>query len=48
MPTQSPSETEPPTALAILYLEDGTKMIGKSFGCHKAVEGEVRIFLSYF
>ena len=34
-------DTEPPTALARLYLEDGTTLVGKSFGCHESVEGEV-------
>lgn len=41
MSTQSDGSVKPPTALATLYLEDGTKMVGKSFGAHKAVEGEV-------
>lgn len=41
MATQSSGDTEPPTALATLYLEDGTKLTGKSFGCHESVEGEV-------
>ena len=39
--TQSSGDTEPPTALARLYLEDGTTLVGKSFGCHESVEGEV-------
>lgn len=39
--TQSSGDTEPPTALAKLYLEDGTTLVGKSFGCHESVEGEV-------
>ena len=39
--TQSSGDTEPPTALATLYLEDGTKLTGQSFGSHEAVEGEV-------
>lgn len=39
--TQSSGDVEPPTALANLYLEDGTKLTGQSFGCHEAVEGEV-------
>jgi len=41
MATQSNGDASPPTALATLYLEDGTKMVGKSFGAHKSVEGEV-------
>ena len=41
MSTQSSSEAGPPTALATLYLEDGTKMVGKSFGAHTSVDGEV-------
>ena len=39
--TQSSGDAEPPTALARLYLEDGTTLVGKSFGCHESVEGEV-------
>ena len=39
--TQSSGDAEPPTALAKLYLEDGTTLVGKSFGCHESVEGEV-------
>lgn len=42
MPTQSSDDVEKPTALAKLYLEDGTTLTAKSFGCHKSVEGEVR------
>lgn len=45
MATQSGSNTEPPVAVAILHLEDGTSITGKSFGCHKAVEGEVCFLL---
>jgi hypothetical protein len=41
--TQSGDDVEPPTALAKIHLEDGTTLTGKSFGAHKAVEGEVRI-----
>ena len=40
--TQSGDDVEPPTALAKLYLEDGTTLTAKSFGCHTSVEGEVR------
>ena len=40
--TQSGDDTKKPTALAKLYLEDGTTLTGKSFGCHESVEGEVR------
>ena len=39
--TQSSGDTEAPTAQATLYLEDGTKLTGQSFGCHESVEGEV-------
>ena len=42
MATQSGDDAKKPTALAKLHLEDGTTLIGKSFGCHKSVEGEVR------
>lgn len=50
MATQSSGDTNPPTALATLYLEDGTKLTGQSFGCHESVEGEVSetlLFLLY-
>ena len=39
--TQSSGDTEAPTALATLHLEDGTKLTGQSFGCHESIEGEV-------
>jgi hypothetical protein len=39
--TQSSSDTQRPTLSAKLFLEDGTVLTGKSFGCHTAVEGEV-------
>ena len=42
MSPRSGDDAQPPTALAKLYLEDGTVLTGRSFGCHKAVEGEVR------
>lgn len=41
MPSQSSDDAAKPTALAKLYLEDGTTLLAKSFGCHKSVEGEV-------
>jgi len=41
MGTRSTDNHKPPTALATLHLEDGTKLVGKSFGCHESVEGEV-------
>ena len=44
--TQSGDDTEPPTALAKLHLEDGTTLTAKSFGCHTSVEGEVRSLLA--
>ena len=40
--TQSGDDTQKPTALAKLHLEDGTTIVGTSFGSHEAVEGEVR------
>jgi hypothetical protein len=40
--TQSGSDAHRPTLSAKLFLEDGTILTGKSFGCHTAVEGEVR------
>eukprot|EP00522_Entomoneis_paludosa_P006834 CAMPEP_0172438874 /NCGR_PEP_ID=MMETSP1065-20121228/7_1 /TAXON_ID=265537 /ORGANISM="Amphiprora paludosa, Strain CCMP125" /LENGTH=1491 /DNA_ID=CAMNT_0013187469 /DNA_START=66 /DNA_END=4541 /DNA_ORIENTATION=- len=39
--TQSGNDATKPTALAKLYLEDGTVLTGTSFGCHKSIEGEV-------
>jgi hypothetical protein len=39
--TQSSNDTQRPTLSAKLFLEDGTVLTGKSFGCHTAVEGEV-------
>jgi len=42
MSTQSGDDTKPPSALATLYLEDGSKFVGRSFGSHEAaVDGEV-------
>lgn len=40
--TQSGDDAGPPTALAKLYLEDGSTFTGLSFGSHTSVEGEVR------
>lgn len=42
MATQSGDNAERATVLAKLHLEDGTTLIGKSFGCHESAEGEVR------
>ena len=39
--TQSSGDTQPPSALAVLHLEDGTTLTGRSFGSHESVEGEV-------
>lgn len=45
MATQSGDDAKPPTALATLYLEDGSKFVGRSFGSHEAaVDGEVSSF----
>jgi len=42
MSTQSGDDVKPPSALATLYLEDGSKFVGRSFGSHEAaVDGEV-------
>ena len=42
MSTQSGDDAKPPSALATLYLEDGSKFVGRSFGSHEAaVDGEV-------
>jgi hypothetical protein len=40
--TQSGDDATRPTALAKIFLEDGTELTGRSFGSHEAVEGEVR------
>ena len=43
--TQSGDDAAPPTALATLYLEDGSSFVGRSFGSHEAaVDGEVSFF----
>mmetsp|Transcript_14691 Transcript_14691/g.20977 ORF Transcript_14691/g.20977 Transcript_14691/m.20977 type:complete len:1534 (-) Transcript_14691:123-4724(-) len=41
MSTQSNDNTTPPSALATIHLEDGTSLVGRSFGSHESVEGEV-------
>jgi len=41
MSTQSSGDTKPPSALATIHLEDGTSLVGRSFGAHTSVEGEV-------
>lgn len=48
MSTQSGDDVKPPSALATLYLEDGSKFVGRSFGSHEAaVDGEVRIRMQF-
>jgi len=48
MSTQSGDDTKPPSALATLYLEDGSKFVGRSFGSHEAaVDGEVSIRMQF-
>lgn len=48
MSTQSGDDAKPPSALATLYLEDGSKFVGRSFGSHEAaVDGEVRIRMQF-
>jgi hypothetical protein len=39
--TQSGTDAVKPVAVARLHLEDGTTLVGKSFGSHESVEGEV-------
>jgi hypothetical protein len=39
--TQSGDDAANPSALARIYMEDGTVLTGRSFGAHEAVEGEV-------
>lgn len=41
MATQSGDDAKKPTALAKIHLEDGTTLVGKSFGSHESAEGEV-------
>lgn len=41
--TRSGDDTVKPTALAKIHLEDGTTLVGKSFGSHESAEGEVCI-----
>jgi carbamoylphosphate synthase small subunit len=48
MATQSGDDTKKPVALAKLHLEDGTTLIGKSFGSHESIEGEVCILSLYY
>jgi hypothetical protein len=43
MSTHSGDDAKRPEAVAMLHLEDGTTLVGKSFGCHTSVEGEVSI-----
>ena len=43
MSTQSGDDAKAPTALAKLHLEDGSTLVGRSFGCHESVSGEVRV-----
>jgi hypothetical protein len=47
LPTQSSNDVERPTRLAKLFLEDGTVLTGRSFGAHKAVDGEVRFLVCF-
>jgi len=39
--THSGDDTKKPTALAKIHLEDGTTLVGRSFGSHESAEGEV-------
>lgn len=39
--TQSGDDAAKSSALARIYMEDGTVLTGRSFGSHEAVEGEV-------
>jgi carbamoyl-phosphate synthase (ammonia) len=41
MSAQSGDDAKKPIAVAKLHLEDGTTLVGKSFGSHESVEGEV-------
>lgn len=41
MATQSGDNNHRPDVLAKLHLEDGTTLVGRSFGSHESVEGEV-------
>ena len=48
MGTQSTDKDLAPTATATLHLEDGSKLVGTSFGSHESVDGEVRQEVSLF
>lgn len=41
MSSQSSDKTKAPSSHATLHLEDGSSFIGRSFGYHKSVDGEV-------
>lgn len=47
MSTQSGDDAAPPTALAKLHLEDGTTLVGRSFGSHESMTGEVSFYFSF-
>lgn len=46
--TQSGDDAKRPSALARIYLEDGTTLLGRSFGSHKSVDGEVRTVIELY
>jgi hypothetical protein len=47
MSTQSGDDAKRSTVLAKLHLEDGTTLVGRSFGSHESVDGEVRNYLHF-
>ena len=47
MSTQSGDDAKKSPLLAKLHLEDGTVLVGRSFGSHEAVDGEVRNLSSH-
>jgi hypothetical protein len=44
MSTQSGDDAKKSPLLAKIHLEDGTTLLGRSFGSHESVDGEVRVF----
>jgi hypothetical protein len=44
MSTQSGDDAKKSPFLAKIHLEDGTTLLGRSFGSHESVDGEVRVF----
>jgi carbamoylphosphate synthase small subunit len=43
MPSNQSNDVARPSRLAKLYLEDGSVLVGKSFGAPQSVDGEVSV-----